>query len=98
MTRRLVTAISVTHQWNPFLDQENDRNEREGVCRIAPQSRQEPRFAEPVSMPCLLRDRYWGMSEPIADIADRCSPPKLDSQILDDPSVRGPSPLYALYR
>jgi hypothetical protein len=32
-----------------LLDQENDRNERESVCRIPPNSRQEPRFAEPVS-------------------------------------------------
>jgi len=30
----------------PLLDQENDRNEREGVCRILPKTRQEPRFAE----------------------------------------------------
>ena len=31
---------------------ENDRNERESVCRIPPQSRQEPRVAEPVSDHC----------------------------------------------
>src|SRR6185295_12243870 len=33
----------------PLLDQENDRNEREGVRRIPPKSRQEPRIAEPKS-------------------------------------------------
>src|SRR5262245_52141222 len=33
----------------PLLDQENDRNKREGVCCIPPNSRQEARFAEPVS-------------------------------------------------
>jgi hypothetical protein len=29
----------------PLLNQQNDRNEREGVCRIPPNSRQVPRFA-----------------------------------------------------
>jgi hypothetical protein len=33
----------------PALDQENDRNESEGVCCKPPNSWQEPRFAEPVS-------------------------------------------------
>jgi len=33
----------------PLLEQENDRNECEGVCHIPPDPREEPGFAKPVS-------------------------------------------------
>jgi hypothetical protein len=36
----------------PLLDQENDRNNRKGLCCIPPDSRQEPRVAEPVNDHC----------------------------------------------